>query len=110
MKVRLVKRQTVTDFVSIHSRSKVSFDIWLRLLNSADWNVLEDIKFTFRTVDFIGNGTDRIIFNVGGNKYRVICSYFFGLKNVHLFINWIGTHNEYNEICKQNLQYTIENY
>jgi len=110
MKIRLVKRQTVLDFMQSHSRSRSSFNIWLRMLKGADWKSTDDILNIFGSADFIGNGTDRIIFNIGGNNYRVICTYYFGKRYVHLYINWIGTHSEYSDLCKNNQQYTIENY
>lgn len=110
MKVRLIKRQTILEFTRNHARSKVSFDIWLRILKEANWLQIEDIKLTFGSADFLGNGTNRVIFNIGGNSYRLICSYYFGSKNIHLYINWIGTHDEYSKICDSQLQYTIENY
>jgi len=110
MKVRLVKRQTIIDFVNKHPRSKVSFSIWLRILKGVDWESTEDIKNVFNSADFIGKSSNRIVFNISGNNYRMICSYYFGEKYVHLYINWIGTHNEYDKICYKNLQYAIENY
>ncbi|WP_394367549.1 type II toxin-antitoxin system HigB family toxin [Mangrovibacterium lignilyticum] len=33
-------------------------------------------------------GSNRVVFNIGGNKYRVICQYYFGRQKVHLFIKW----------------------
>ncbi len=65
---------------------------------------------TFRKTDILGNGSNRVVFDVGGNKYRMICKYFFGEKQVHLFVCWIGTHKDYDELCDFNEQYTISNY
>lgn len=69
-----------------------------------------DLISTFNNVDLLGKETKRAIFNVGGNKYRMICTYHFGKKRVHLFINWIGTHDEYTSLCTLNKQYTISEY
>lgn len=44
------------------------------------------------------------------SRYRMICKYVFGQKQVHLFISWIGTHAEYDELCDKNKQYTITDY
>jgi len=51
--------------------------------------------------------TGKVIFNIGGNKFRLIASYYFGNKNVRFYIKWIGTHSEYNELCKKSSQYYI---
>jgi mRNA interferase HigB len=40
----------------------------------------------------------------------MICKYRFGDRHVHLFICWIGTHAEYDQLCDNNEQFTIANY
>lgn len=37
----------------------------------------------------------------------MICKYVFGAKQVHLFVCWISTHAEYDFICSDGRQYTI---
>ena len=69
-----------------------------------------DLISTFANADLLGKATKRVIFNIGGNKYRMICTYHFGKKWVHLFVNWIGTHDEYTRLCKLKIQYTISDY
>ncbi|RYF91432.1 MAG: type II toxin-antitoxin system HigB family toxin, partial [Chitinophagaceae bacterium] len=59
---------------------------------------------------FLGNGSGRVVFDIGGNKYRMICKYAFGDKQVHLFICWIGTHAAYTQLCKKGQQYNITLY
>ncbi len=110
MKVHLLKVQTIEDYVVVHARSRVSFDHWLTALKGADWSEPKDIIVSYGNADNLGNGTNRIVFNIGGNNFRMICKYFFGAKQVHLLICWIGTHKEYTELCRQNKQYTINNY
>ena len=110
MKIHLVKKRSVTEFVEANPNSEKPFQNWLRSLKGARWNKPSDILFTFRTTDILGKGTNRVVFDLGGNNYRCICSYKFGEEFVHLFINWIGTHSEYDKICKANLQYKISNY
>ena len=110
MKVRLVKKNSVTKYVAANRNSKTSFDLWLNKLKRADWENTNDIRGTFKTADILGKSSNRIVFNIGGNKYRMICKYHFGLKNVHLFISWIGTHAAYDKLCAKNLQFTINEY
>lgn len=110
MKVHLIKEKTVIDFVQKHKNMKGAFNNWLNIVKDADWEVMNDIKNTFNSADILGKDSDRIVFNIGGNNARIICTYFFGKKNVHLYINWIGTHAEYTKLCNDNYQYTIDNY
>ncbi|MBT1699623.1 type II toxin-antitoxin system HigB family toxin [Fulvivirgaceae bacterium PWU4] len=110
MKVHLIRKETIESFVEANARSKPSFAIWLTAVKYADWNAPSDIKQTFGSADLIGGGSKRVVFDVGGNNYRMICKYAFGEKQVHLFICWIGTHTEYDALCDNNEQYTITNY
>lgn len=109
MKVHLIKMQTIIDYIEDNVQSKNGFDIWMRKVRFANWSNLNDLKSLFSSADHL-RGTNRIIFNIGGNKYRMICSYKIGAKNFHLYINWIGTHAEYTKLCDLNKQYTIDKY
>ena len=76
----------------------------------ADWSKPGDITETFGSADLLGNGSDRVVFDIAGNNYRLICKYHFGLTRVHLYIKWIGTHAEYAKLCDDNKQYTVNSY
>jgi mRNA interferase HigB len=110
MRVHLIRKETIEDYVANNARSRSSFAIWLTVLKNADWDKADDIKETFGSADLLGNGSNRVVFDIGGNKYRMICKYAFGNKQVHLFVCWIGTHTEYDEVCDKNEQYTVTDY
>ena len=69
-----------------------------------------DILDTFCSVDLLGKGYNRVVFDIGGNNYRMIGQYAFGETEVHLFVCWIGTHAEYDKLCKDNKQYSVNVY
>lgn len=110
MKVHLIKEQTIDNFVRDHARSEPSFYNWLVNLKKADWLSPEGIRETYPAADILGNGSERVVFDIGGNNYRMICKYFFGPNRVHLSICWIGTHAEYTHLCKRGRQYSIYIY
>ena len=110
MRVHLIKKHSIESFVLKNARSKASFKIWLSIIKQADWNEPNDIISTFNSADIIGKGSNRVVFNIGGNNYRLICKYHFGNTRVHLFIKWIGTHSEYSKLCNESKQYDVENY
>ena len=56
--------------------------------------VSEHYKQTFNTADSVGN--DRYVFDIKGNQYRLVALIIFKVRTV--FILFIGTHKEYDEI------------
>jgi mRNA interferase HigB len=110
MKIHLIRRETVNGYKNDHAQGRVSFDEWLVKIKYADWEIPEDIKCSFPSADLLGKGSCRVVFDIGGNKYRLICKYAFGDVQVHLFICWIGTHAEYDKLCKAGEQYSTSNY
>lgn len=110
MKVHLIKKQTILNFTDQHARARVSCEDWLRKIKIADWQQPEDIKETFNAADLLGKASHRVVFDIAGNNYRIICKYAFGGNEVHLFVCWIGTHSEYTKLCDANKQYTINVY
>lgn len=110
MKLHLVKKQSIENYILKNARSRSSFDVWFGIIKSADWNHPSDIISTFKSADILGQSSERVVFNIGGNNYRMICKYFFGANRIHLFVKWIGTHSEYTKLCKEGKQYEINIY
>jgi len=110
MRVHLIRKETIERYVVANVRSRSSFAIWLAAVKHADWHVPSDIKETFGSADILGRSSNRVVFDIAGNNYRMICRYVFGEKQVHLFICWIGTHAEYDELCDHLEQYIVTNY
>jgi mRNA interferase HigB len=110
MKVHLIKKQSIEEYVRKNARSRVSFELWVSILKRADWIEPIDILSTFNSADILGKSSHRVVFNIGGNNYRLICKYHFGKIKIHLFVKWIGTHAEYTKLCNNGKQYDISDY
>jgi mRNA interferase HigB len=67
---------------------------WFKEVEKAEWKSPADAKKLYRSADFVGD--DRIVFNVGGNKYCLVVWVKYSIKLV--LIKWVGTHEEYNKI------------
>jgi mRNA interferase HigB len=100
----------IEDDVLKNAGSRASFETWLLIIKSVDWNEPNEIVSTFNSADILSKGSDRVVFNIGGNNYRLICKYHFGYTKVHLFIKWIGTHAEYTKLCNEGKKYEIDIY
>jgi len=102
MRVRLVKGVTARDYARLHANGQRHFDHWLSAMDNADWNEPADITRSFKG-NLLGGGSNRVVFDLGGNgsnSFRIICSYAFGKKWVHVFLKWIGTHEAYNYLTE----------
>lgn len=110
MNVHVIKKATIEAYAAANARSRPSFRLWLTAVRYADWERADDIRETFGSADLLGNGSSRVVFNIGGNHYRMICKYVFGARRVRLFVYWIGTHAEYDRLCAAHEQYTVNLY
>jgi mRNA interferase HigB len=66
---------------------------WHAIVEQADWSTPVDVKRQFRSVSFVG---DRVVFNIAGNKYRLVAVIKYRWRMV--YIRFIGTHAEYDEL------------
>lgn len=66
----------------------------LTAAKKSSWSKFQDVKASFNSVDYVGN--DRYVFNIKGNRYRLVVMIFFDIRTI--FIRFIGTHAEYETI------------
>ena len=107
MKIHLIKESTIRNYALANARSKIPLEEWLSKIKKANWNRPVDIIKTFGTADLLGKGSLRVVFDIGGNNYRMICKYAFGEDYIRLYVCWIGTHSRYNYLCKRNEQFKV---
>jgi len=92
--MHVIKKKTLVDFWQKHAGAKAPLNAWFREAKAANWQSPQAIKNRYRSADFLpGN---RVIFNIGGNKYRLVVkvAYVSGL----VYIRFVGTHAEYDKI------------
>ena len=90
----IISKTILVEFGTEHSDSVEALNKWYEISKGANWNNINDIKKVFNNVDYVGN--DRYVFNIKGNKYRLVVMIFFNIRTV--FIRFIGTHAEYDRI------------
>jgi mRNA interferase HigB len=84
----------IKEFSSRHPQSSVSLSNWYKRMNKLKLESVNDVKKKFSGVDYIGY--NRFVFNISGNKYRIVASIIFASRKV--YIKFIGTHSEYSKI------------
>ncbi len=61
---------------------------------SCDWKDPNDVKNTYANASILKDS--RVIFNMKGNSYRLVTK--FNFEKQWIFIRFIGTHAEYDQI------------
>ncbi len=90
----VISRKALTGFSKEQPGSSDALLAWFRVTCESDWSCLKDVKSTFNSVDYVGN--DLYVFNIRGNRYRLVARIIFRVRTV--FIRWIGTHRDYDDL------------
>jgi mRNA interferase HigB len=90
--MRVVSHKAIREFSEAHPESSNAIDYWYRVTRKASWASFADIKQTFNTADYV---PPFVVFDIGGNKYRLVAEINFGRKVV--FIRRIMPHKEYSK-------------
>jgi mRNA interferase HigB len=99
--VRVIAKSTLRAFWTKPGRHDAEQPIltWYREAERADWSSPADVKRQHRSASILKNG--RVVFNIAGNKYRLIAAVRYDLKVV--FVRFVGTHAEYDTIDAQEI-------
>jgi len=90
--MHIITRARLTAFWEKHPNSKNGLLLWYKLMFTARWQNLTEVRRVFPTADPVGNLT---VFNIGGNKYRLITLIDYTYQKV--FIRSVLTHAEYDK-------------
>ena len=72
--------------------AKSALQVWFDTAVEAEWRSLEDVRKAFPATDMVG---DLAIFNIRGNKYRLIVRMVFQYQRI--YIKELLTHAEYDK-------------
>lgn len=92
--MHIISRPVLIKFWEKHKDAEIPLRVWFKKVDKAKWNSINELKKEFSTADYIGN--NRVIFDIKGNKYRIITVIFFERQKV--YIRFVGTHAEYDKI------------
>lgn len=92
--MQIIARRTLRQFWEHHPRAETPLRTWFAQVSAADWSTPAAIRADFGSVDFVGD--NRAIFDIGGNKYRLIVRISYEYRRV--LIKFVGTHAEYDAI------------
>jgi mRNA interferase HigB len=97
--MRIISKKTLQDFWAKEPAAKPALEAWYAEARYAEWSSPADVKARYGTASILKAG--RVVFNIGGNKYRLVVWINFGFSTI--YVRFVGTHKEYDEIDAQTI-------
>ncbi|MBM4319551.1 MAG: type II toxin-antitoxin system HigB family toxin [Deltaproteobacteria bacterium] len=93
--MRIIARKTLKDFWEAgHADEEQPLKAWFAEVERAEWASMADIKARYAHASVID--AERVVFNIGGNKYRLVAKVWFPGRTV--WVKFVGTHAEYDNL------------
>ncbi len=93
--MQVIAKRTLKMFWQKHPQAETPLRTWYPIVDRADWSSPHEIKKQFgSSVDFVGDS--RAIFDIGGNKFRLIVRVSYSYRRV--LIKFVGTHKNYDTV------------
>jgi mRNA interferase HigB len=92
--MRVIAISTLKRFWEHHPDAEQPLKAWYDEAKHAAWLAPQDIRRHYSTASFVGR--NRVVFNIKGNKYRLIVAVAYAFQAV--YIKFLGTHAEYDRI------------
>ena len=90
--MRVISRKALRNYWEEHPIAKEVLGDWFRKIKRSKANSIVELRETFPSADLVG---DCVVFNVGGNNYRIIVYLDFGIQT--LWIRFVLSHAEYSK-------------
>ena len=98
--MRVIARKTlVTFWESGHRDAEGPLRAWFAEASRAGWGTMADIKQRYPHASVID--AERVVFNIGGNKFRLVVKVWFAGRAVS--VKWLGTHADYDRLDVKSL-------
>ena len=103
--MRIIAVKTLKLYAKKKIEAEQALLVWYEKAYKAGWKNHNELKTQFGNASVIGD--KRVVFNIHGNKYRLIVDIEYRLQII--FIVWIGTHKEYDIIDAKTITYVKAN-
>ena len=90
----IITRRTLLEYCKKYPAAETALFEWYRELVNCDFKNFNELKDVYGNASLVGD--DRIVFNIMGNKYRLIVRVVFEFKAIQ--VKWFGTHKVYDKI------------
>jgi len=95
--MRIISRKALRAFAGRHPEAQAGLDHWFRAASAADWQNITDVRREFPHADAAEAASGNIvtIFNVAGNRFRLITAIHYNRSRVYVLL--LLTHAEYSK-------------
>lgn len=90
--MHVISRKRLNEFAEGHGEAKSSLAHWYQQIKGGNFANFAELRTTFPSADQVGKLT---VFNVGGNKVRLIAAIHYNRHKV--YVRAVLTHTEYDE-------------
>jgi mRNA interferase HigB len=93
----VISLKPLKEFWNRHPDAELPLRKWFKTVTAASWTSLKDVRATYAHADGIGSGAGHTltVFNIGGNKYRLIARIRYDYQLVN--VRHVLTHGEYEQ-------------
>ncbi|MEM9354116.1 MAG: type II toxin-antitoxin system HigB family toxin [Planctomycetota bacterium] len=88
--MHIITRKALKDFWEKHPQAETPLREWFRVVRQSEWKGFAELRQTYPSADQVGRCT---VFNIGGNKYRLVVRIQFKYSKV--YIRRVLTHDQY---------------
>lgn len=92
--MRIIAKSTLEKYSEEYAEAKDALRLWHDDTKRATWGSPNDVKSYSASASVVGE--NRIVFNIKGNKFRLIVKIEYERKQI--YICWFGSHAEYDKI------------
>jgi mRNA interferase HigB len=94
--MHVVSRKRLREFSLKYQEAATPLDVWFKMIVRRKYSNGHEVRADFPSVDFLGGSLT--VFNIGGNKYRLIVDMRYDLGRV--YVRHVLTHREYDRRTK----------
>jgi mRNA interferase HigB len=88
--MHVISERALREFWATHPDAESPIRSWIKVVEQAEWRQFADVRRSLNSADQVGKFT---VFNIGGNKYRLIACIHYNRGKV--FVRHVLTHAEY---------------
>ena len=97
----IITRRTLLEYCKKYPEAASALQGWYYDLIKREFKNFNELKKIFGNASLVSD--DRVVFNISGNKYRLVVRIVFEFKAIQ--IKWFGTHAEYDKIDVSTITY-----